>query len=216
MKQRPRNWNRNRKATQPQRINTSRANIKQRINFDANDSKGSIPTESSMIEHYGRAESKVIIRHSDIYFAFNILFFEFALLLISISLHFFLVFFFENQAINSNLILVSVFGGVLLINIVVLPIMRFNWRHNYYEVTPGRIYFWRREVFSNNYITYRTDSAGSAKLVQDFIGKVINCGTIVVQGPLLREPIFIRNIPNPSYYKEVIENIAFKKDPANS
>ncbi|MBD3329158.1 hypothetical protein GF357_01550 [Candidatus Dojkabacteria bacterium] len=175
----------------------------------------SLTSNPHIINHANGAESKVIIRHSDIYFGFNIVFFELAVLMILISLHFSLALFLENQALDSSLLALLLFITFILLNIIVLPIMRFNWRHHYYEVTPGRIYYWRREVFSNNYVTYRTDSAGSAKLVQDIIGKILNCGTIVVQGPLLKDEIFIRNIPNPSYYKEVIEEIAFKKDPAN-
>jgi uncharacterized membrane protein YdbT with pleckstrin-like domain len=77
------------------------------------------------------------------------------------------------------------------------------WSSNYYIITPKDVTV-RRGVFYTYEKAFSIDKAESVTYRQGFWGKVFNYGTVKVFSPALREDIFIRDIPSPEKFAELL------------
>jgi uncharacterized membrane protein YdbT with pleckstrin-like domain len=102
---------------------------------------------------------------------------------------------------NTSLVLLL---SVLEIISIVLTML--NWINEYYEIIPGKIihrkgvFFTKQEIFACHHVE-------SIELLQGFMGKLFNYGSLDLFSPTLEKKIFLYNINNPDKYTKSIERI---------
>jgi uncharacterized membrane protein YdbT with pleckstrin-like domain len=77
------------------------------------------------------------------------------------------------------------------------------WSSSYYVITPKYVTV-KRGVFYTYEKVYNIEKTESVTFTQGFWGKIFNYGTVKVFNPALREDVFIRNIPSPDKFAELI------------
>jgi uncharacterized membrane protein YdbT with pleckstrin-like domain len=111
------------------------------------------------------------------------------------------------QFFNSN-------PSLLIITVEVITIQIFNlyllivtiliWLNEYYILNPKEVII-KMGILSTKSTTYEIANLQSMSVSQNFIQKIFNFGTIKLFNPVLKEEIYLLNIPDPNKYGKIIQ-----------
>lgn len=100
--------------------------------------------------------------------------------------------------ITSEVIILQIINLYLIINIVL------QWINLTYTFNPKEVII-RQGVFSTNSVTYEFANLQSMTIVQNIIQKIFNYGTIKLFNPVLKEDVYLIDIPDPNKYANIIQ-----------
>lgn len=95
--------------------------------------------------------------------------------------------------------------GLHLVNTGILISMIMRWAGMMYIIRPKELVV-RVGVFNSRSVSYDLSALQAVTLIQSFIGKVFNFGTVKLYNPILREDIYLSNVHNPAKYAEIIKD----------
>lgn len=107
-------------------------------------------------------------------------------------------------AVGISTLALQTIDGLVLIAIVM------HWATTTYQITPEEIII-QRGIFYMQRLVYKTARIESVNVYQTFLGKLFNYGTIKFYNPVLKEDVYLQNIPEPHVYSEVIKRTESKE-----
>ncbi|MBD3280206.1 hypothetical protein GF389_01625 [Candidatus Dojkabacteria bacterium] len=78
-------------------------------------------------------------------------------------------------------------------------------RRTYYLIGKDTITYTRANLIFKRTRTYKLDLAVRVISRQGIVGRIFNCGNIEINDPATENPVYLRMIPEPSKYRELIE-----------
>lgn len=112
---------------------------------------------------------------------------------------------------SSNLIVLYGIVYILfqVVNVITIILVILDWYNRTYTLQSHDIIF-RAGVFKSLRKNYQYDNIEKVTLEQGLIGKMLNFGSVVIYNPLIKEDAYIRNIPDPEYYTNIIQGVVPK------
>lgn len=104
----------------------------------------------------------------------------------------------NNFIIILEILLIQIFNLYLVINVI------FNWIGVEYILRTDEIII-KKGILKLKETTYEIANLQSMSINQSLFGRLFNFGTIRLFNPVLKEEVFIENIPNPSFYGKFIQ-----------
>lgn len=116
--------------------------------------------------------------------------------------------------ITSSLIITAIISIVVVIDILSVLIIFYNWRNTFYKIEPEtcEISYARRHLNKNLVSIFTLNENTDSKLVQGYMGKLFNCGNIILTGPTIEKDVILKDVPNPIQNLENIETMIASKD----
>lgn len=96
------------------------------------------------------------------------------------------------------------FSLLQIINTLFIISVVLRWAGLMYIIKPNELII-RIGIFNSKAVSYDLSALQAITLIQTWIGKIFNFGTIKLYNPVLKEDIYINNIHNPSRYAEIIK-----------
>ena len=129
--------------------------------------------------------------------------------IIIMLLHYFLRFILDQifLSLNTKLPLLVITIEVILIqilNLYILLVAILTWLNKHYIFNPKEVII-KIGIVSTKSTTYEIANLQSMSISQNFIQRIFNFGTIKLFNPVLKEEIYITNIPDPQKYGEIIQ-----------
>ena len=157
------------------------------------------------------------IRHSISILLTKIVLIDFLAASFHVSLYFGLVrgehiasFTFTNSPIS-----LFVFGTLVLFQVILTSYVVLQWLNEYYEITPDEIVH-KNGIIFKKIEKYRFDNVRAISISENFIGELLNFGTITLYDIRMQKYLDMYLIHNPGRYFKVIKamkpNIEYKKE----
>jgi len=141
--------------------------------------------------------SHITIYRSGVILAAYLIVLEIIFLLINLLIRIPLSFFVSS--INPNT-LYSVgtlaYVGLILIKLIFMVLIIFQWLENYYEVRPGKVIY-KAGLFKRDEKEFDCPDITKIDLSQGFWGRLFNFGTIILYVKPSNDSFSLSNIPNP-------------------
>ncbi len=102
------------------------------------------------------------------------------------------------QILTAEVFLIQVLNLLLLLTVIL------SWTNETYTLNPKEVII-KKGIFSSRSVTYELANLQSMTINQTFIGKLFNYGSIKLFNPVLREEVYLLNIPNPYVYGDIIQ-----------
>ncbi len=80
-----------------------------------------------------------------------------------------------------------------------------DWSNEQYEIRQESLVH-RRGIFNLKEQNYTLRNLGSANIYQNFIGKLLNYGTVIISSPILKNDIVLADIHNPQKIVSFLEH----------
>jgi len=93
---------------------------------------------------------------------------------------------------------------IQILNIYILLIAILTWLNKQYIFNPKEVII-KTGVLSTKSTTYEIANLQSMSISQNIIQKIFNFGSIKLFNPVLKEEIYIADIPDPHKYGEIIQ-----------
>lgn len=93
---------------------------------------------------------------------------------------------------------------IQILNLYILLVAILTWLNKQYIFNPKEVII-KTGVLSTKSTTYEIANLQSMSISQNFIQKLFNFGSIKLFNPVLKEEIYISDIPNPHKYGEIIQ-----------
>jgi hypothetical protein len=92
-----------------------------------------------------------------------------------------------------------IFGlALLVVDILIVALQIYSWRNSEFQIRDNAVVNIRQRLFSKNEAYYSLKKDFDFTVRQGLLGKILNCGTLVMSGPLsLEEEVAITEIPYP-------------------
>lgn len=148
----------------------------------------------------------IIVKHCFITVVSKIISSTIGLALISI------IAFFSSAALRetelSNFVPYLFFAYILLAALLTIRLLYVfdNWNRTYYRITKKAITYHRKNFIFNRSRAYKIEQAVTVVSRRGIIGRIMNCGTVKITDPTVKDPIYLRNVKNPKYLREIIED----------
>lgn len=93
---------------------------------------------------------------------------------------------------------------IQILNLYILLLAILTWLNKQYIFKPKEVVI-KTGILSTKSTTYEIANLQSMSISQNFIQKIFNFGSIKLFNPVLKEEIYISDIPNPHKYGEIIQ-----------
>ena len=108
-----------------------------------------------------------------------------------------------------------VYGVLIIFQVVVTSYIVLQWLNEYYEITPDEIVH-RNGIIFKKIEKYRFDNIRAMLISENFIGELLNFGTITLYDIRMQKYLDMYLIHNPKRYFKIIKalkpNIEYKKE----
>jgi membrane protein YdbS with pleckstrin-like domain len=156
--------------------------------------------------------SHVTIYRSGVILATYLIALELIFLLINLIIRVPLGFLSTN--INSNIlstINTFLYLGLVIIKLILMVIIIFQWLENYYEIRPGKVIY-KKGFFNRQEKEFDCPDIFKLDLSQGFWGRLFNFGSITLYIKPTKVSFSLTNIPNPHKNLKLLEkSLAHKK-----
>ncbi len=147
-----------------------------------------------------------IIRRSPIVLIMRLLAAEMLILFLSLLLRIPALFIELQQTVINVISLYFIFIIVLqLLNFYLIFRIVLGWVNEYYILKPKEIIV-RSGILSINEVAYRLANLQSITIEQNLIERFFNYGTIKLYNPVLKQEVYLYQIPNPKKYLAIIQS----------
>lgn len=105
----------------------------------------------------------------------------------------------NNLILIVEILVIQIFNLYLILNVI------FSWLSIEYILRNDEIVI-RQGLIKSKETTYEIANLQSMSINQSLMGRLFNFGTIRLFNPVLKEEIFLEDIPNPKLYGAIIQN----------
>lgn len=105
----------------------------------------------------------------------------------------------NNLILIVEILVIQIFNLYLILNVI------FSWLSIEYILRNDEIVI-REGLIKIKETTYEIANLQSMSINQSLFGRIFNFGTIRLFNPVLKEEIFLEDIPNPNLYGAIIQN----------
>ncbi len=157
------------------------------------------------------------IRHSISVLLFKIVLIDFLAGAFHVSIYFALVKgeHFMNYTFTDNPISLLVYAIIIASQVFLTSYIVLQWLNEYYEITPDEIVH-KNGIIFKKIDKYRFDNVRAISISENFIGELLNLGTITLYDIRMQKYLDMYLIHNPRRYFKVIKamkpNIEYKKE----
>lgn len=153
----------------------------------------------------GHNNYSIIIRKSPVILVIRLLAAELLILTLNLILRL-PALFIELEGIAFNFISLYFILVILiqLINLYLIVTIVLQWINEYYILNPKEVIV-HSGIFSINETTYEFANLQSMTISQSFFERLFNYGTIKLYNPVLKQEVYLHQIPNPKKYGEIIQ-----------
>lgn len=107
---------------------------------------------------------------------------------------------------------VFLYIALLIADIAISINIYMTWLRSYYEISLKSITYYYRTIFYSRINTYKVEQAVEVRLLQGFIGKMFNCGDIIITDPTVPKPTKLNRVPEPSKIRTIIEEAMIEQE----
>lgn len=133
---------------------------------------------------------------------FKIILIEILVIILNFLIRF--SFFSFDTYLNYMIILIEIIF-IQLINLYLILKVFVNWLSIKYSINSEEIKI-TEGLIKTKETTYEIKALQSMRIIRSLIGKIFNYGSIYLYNPVLKEEIIIKDIPNPEFYANIIQN----------